>query len=146
MFTTSLVITSQTPCHLRFIESPQTYRDASKLKETETHTCLQKHNGTSSSTKETHTSTEVSSSTSVDNRLGSGSSTVGLGRSRGHHAAVDRAGLSRNLRRNGAWTIGDGDCGLRRNGVFLAGDCCNVGAVGGSRAHGGVSGILIRRT
>jgi hypothetical protein len=89
---------------------------------------LQKHDGTSSNTKESHTSTVLSSSsTSVDSRLSGSSSTV---LSSSNHTR----GSSRNLRGNSARAVGDGDGGGRRDGVDVAVDGGGVRASGGSGA------------
>lgn len=88
---------------------------------------LQKHNSTSSNTKETHASALSSSSTGVNSRLRGSSGTVALGHGRG----------SRELGGDSARAVGDGDGGGRGNNVDVGVDGGGVGASGGGGADGG---------
>jgi hypothetical protein len=92
---------------------------------------LQEHNSTGSNTKEAHSSTVLSSSsTGEDSRLSGRSGAVVLGAS--DHTAS--SGSSRDLGRNSARAIGDGDSGGRRDGVDIGVDGGGVRSSSSGRA------------
>jgi hypothetical protein len=92
---------------------------------------LQEHNSTGSNTEEAHSSTVLSSSsTGEDSRLSGRSGAVVLGAS--DHTAS--SGSSRDLGRNSARAIGDGDSGGRRDGVDIGVDGGGVRSSSSGRA------------